>query len=98
MTRRHVVLLLAALAVVRAMGEGWLELDRPLAGIIPEWKADEGKRRVTVRMKLTKKLRTVLKRKRRLALRMAAKVRDPLGNTRSVKKVLRPRLARKRRR
>jgi hypothetical protein len=55
-------------------------------------------RRVTVRMKLTKKLRTVLKRKRRLALRMAAKVRDPLGNTRTVKKVLRPRLARKRRR
>lgn len=41
---------LAALAVVRAMGEGWLELDRPLAGIIPEWQSDPGKRRVTVRM------------------------------------------------
>jgi CubicO group peptidase (beta-lactamase class C family) len=41
---------LAALTVVRAMGEGWLELDQPLAGIIPEWQSDPGKRRVTVRM------------------------------------------------
>ncbi|MGL4399887.1 MAG: serine hydrolase domain-containing protein [Luteolibacter sp.] len=41
---------LAALAVVRAVGEGWIELDRPLADVIPEWRADAGKRRVTVRM------------------------------------------------
>ena len=41
---------LAALAVVRAAGEGWIELDRPLGNIIPEWRADAGKSRVTVRM------------------------------------------------
>jgi CubicO group peptidase (beta-lactamase class C family) len=41
---------LAALAVVRAAGEGWIELDRPLVDVIPEWRADAGKRRVTVRM------------------------------------------------
>jgi CubicO group peptidase (beta-lactamase class C family) len=41
---------LAALAVVRATQEGWLELDRPLGGILPEWRADAGKRRITVRM------------------------------------------------
>lgn len=41
---------LAALAVVGAVGEGWIELDRPLAGILPEWRTDAGKRRITVRM------------------------------------------------
>ena len=41
---------LTALAVVRATGEGWLELDRPLGETLPEWKSDSGKRRVTVRM------------------------------------------------
>ncbi len=41
---------LAALAVVRAVGEGWLELDRPLGENIPEWRADAIKHRVTVRM------------------------------------------------
>jgi CubicO group peptidase (beta-lactamase class C family) len=41
---------LAALAVVRAAGEGWIELDRPLGDTIPEWRTDERKRRVTVRM------------------------------------------------
>ncbi len=41
---------LAALAVVRAVGEGWLGLDRPLTDIVPEWQPDAGKRRVTVRM------------------------------------------------
>ncbi len=41
---------LAALAVVRATGEGWLELDQPLGGTLPEWRSDPEKRRVTVRM------------------------------------------------
>lgn len=41
---------LAALAVVRAVGEGWLALDQPLGGIVPEWQLDEEKSRVTVRM------------------------------------------------
>ena len=41
---------LAALAVVRAAGEGWIELDRPLIDVIPEWRSDPGKRLVTVRM------------------------------------------------
>ncbi len=41
---------LAALAVVQAAGEGWVELDRPLGDTIPEWRPDPEKRRVTVRM------------------------------------------------
>lgn len=41
---------LAALAVVRATQEGWLELDRPLGGILPEWRSDAEKRKITVRM------------------------------------------------
>jgi CubicO group peptidase (beta-lactamase class C family) len=41
---------LAALAVVRGTQEGWLELDRPLGGILPEWRTDPEKRRITVRM------------------------------------------------
>ncbi len=41
---------LAALAVVRAAGEGWIELDRQLGDSFPEWRSDPGKRRVTVRM------------------------------------------------
>lgn len=41
---------LAALAVVRAAAEGWIELDRPLGDTFPEWLADAEKRRVTVRM------------------------------------------------
>ena len=41
---------LAALAVVRGTGEGWLEPDRPLGELLPEWRSDPGKRRVTVRM------------------------------------------------
>lgn len=41
---------LAALVVVRATQEGLIRLDRPLGEILPEWRADEGKRRITVRM------------------------------------------------
>ena len=41
---------LAALAVVRAVGEGWLELDQPLGEIIPEWRSDARKAGITVRM------------------------------------------------
>ena len=41
---------LAALAVVRAAGEGWIQLDRPLNDIIPEWKSDVRKSTITVRM------------------------------------------------
>jgi CubicO group peptidase (beta-lactamase class C family) len=41
---------LAALAVVRAIGEGWLVPDNPLVDVIPEWRFDPAKRRVTVRM------------------------------------------------
>jgi CubicO group peptidase (beta-lactamase class C family) len=41
---------LAALAVVRAAAEGWIELDRPLGNVILEWRSDAGKSRVTVRM------------------------------------------------
>lgn len=41
---------LAALAVVRAAGEGWLELDQPLGEVLPEWSGDARKCRVTVRM------------------------------------------------
>lgn len=41
---------LAALAVVAAVGEGWIRLDRPLVDILPEWRADAGKRLITLRM------------------------------------------------
>ena len=41
---------LAALAVVRAVSEGWIELDRPLVDIIPEWRSDARKLSITVRM------------------------------------------------
>jgi CubicO group peptidase (beta-lactamase class C family) len=41
---------LAALAVVRATQEGLIGLDRPLGETLPEWRADEDKRRITVRM------------------------------------------------
>ena len=40
----------AALAAVRAIGDGWLSADAPLTDIIPEWKSDPAKSRVTVRM------------------------------------------------
>lgn len=41
---------LAALAVVRTVGDGWLTLDRPLVDLVPEWRNTAGKDRVTVRM------------------------------------------------
>ncbi|MEO5712139.1 MAG: serine hydrolase domain-containing protein [Luteolibacter sp.] len=41
---------LAALALVRAVGEGWIELDKPLVNIIPEWRTDARKRQITARM------------------------------------------------
>ncbi|MEO5917735.1 MAG: serine hydrolase [Luteolibacter sp.] len=41
---------LAALAVVEAAGQGWINLDRSLIDILPEWRSDAGKRRITVRM------------------------------------------------
>lgn len=40
----------AALAVVRVVGEGWMDLDAPLFGILPEWRMDPAKRRITARM------------------------------------------------
>lgn len=41
---------LAALAVVRAAGEGWLPLDGTLTDVIPEWRGDAAKSRITPRM------------------------------------------------
>lgn len=41
---------IAALAVVRAAGEGWLSLDSPLTDILPEWRGDAAKSPITVRM------------------------------------------------
>ncbi len=41
---------LAALLIVRAIGEGWLDPDAPLTGILPEWRNDPQKRQVTVRL------------------------------------------------
>jgi uncharacterized delta-60 repeat protein len=48
----------------------------------------------TVRLKLPKALRQLLRRKRKMTLRLTAKVKDPAGNTRTVKKRVRPRLKR----
>jgi CubicO group peptidase (beta-lactamase class C family) len=41
---------IAALAVVRAMSERWLDPDAPLTGEFPEWRNHPAKRRITVRM------------------------------------------------
>ena len=41
---------IAALAVVRAAGEGWLSTDSPLTDILPEWRSDAAKARITLRM------------------------------------------------
>ncbi len=43
---------LAALAAVRAVGEGWLDDGGPVAETISEWRGDARKRRITVRMLL----------------------------------------------
>ena len=48
----------------------------------------------TVRLRLPKGLRRQLARKRRVSLRLTAKVGDPAGNTRTVRKTLKPRLKR----
>jgi hypothetical protein len=45
----------------------------------------------TVRLKLPKRLRRTLRRQRKLALRVTATLRDPAGNTRTVRKTLSPR-------
>ena len=50
-----------------------------------------------VKLKLPKALRKLLKRKNKLSLRLTAKLRDPAGNTRTVKKTVKPKLKRKRR-
>jgi hypothetical protein len=57
-----------------------------------------GKARKTVKLRLPRVLRRVLKRKRKLSLRMTAKVTGPAGKTRTVKKKLTPRLKKQRRR
>ena len=56
--------------------------------------------RTRVRLRLPAALRRVLRRKGKLTLRLSARVGDPAGNTRTVKKTVAPRLkqARKRRR
>ena len=41
---------IAALAVTRAVAEGWLSLDGSLTDVIPEWRNDAAKSRVSVRM------------------------------------------------
>jgi len=51
-----------------------------------------------VKLKLPKTLRRLLKRTGKLKLRLTAKVKDPAGNTRSVKKQVTPRLKKQRRR
>ena len=49
-----------------------------------------------VRLKLSKPLRRLLKRKGKLSLRLTARVKDPAGNTRSVRKNVSPRLKKRR--
>ena len=50
--------------------------------------------RKTVKLKLPASLRRVLKRTGKLSLRLTARVKDPAGNTRTVKKKITPRLKR----
>ena len=54
--------------------------------------------RKTVKLRLPKALRKLLRRKHRLSLRLTAKVKDPAGHTRTVKKKIKPKLKLKRRR
>jgi hypothetical protein len=51
-----------------------------------------GGARKTVKLKLPKALRKLLKRKGKLTLRLAATVKDPAGNTRTVRKRVSPKL------
>jgi Ca2+-binding RTX toxin-like protein len=51
--------------------------------------------RRTIRLKLPSRLRRELARKRKLSLRLTARVRDPGGNARSVRKIVKPRLRRR---
>lgn len=51
--------------------------------------------RRTVELRLPKALRRELGRRRKLSLRLSASVRDPAGNTRTVRKTLKPRLRRR---
>ncbi len=55
------------------------------------------KSRKTVKLKLPASLRRVLKRTGKLSLTLTARVKDPAGNTRTVKKKVTPKLRRKRR-
>ena len=50
--------------------------------------------RKTVKLKLPASLRRVLKRTGKLSLRLTARVKDPAGNARTVKKKVTPRLKR----
>ena len=52
----------------------------------------------TVKLKLPKVLRRLLKRKHKLRLRLTAKVKDPAGHTRTIKKRVTPKLKKTRRR
>jgi hypothetical protein len=49
-----------------------------------------------VRLRLPRSLRRLLARERSLSLQLTARVQDPAGQTRSVTKAVRPRLARTR--
>jgi hypothetical protein len=51
--------------------------------------------RKTIRLRLPKALGRLLQRKGRLRLRLTAKVKDPAGNTRTVRKTVTPRLRRR---
>jgi Ca2+-binding RTX toxin-like protein len=53
--------------------------------------------RKTVNLSLPKSLRRLLKKRHKLTLAMSAKVKDPAGNSRTVKKTLKPKLKRKKR-
>jgi hypothetical protein len=50
----------------------------------------------TVKLKLPKALRRLLGRNHKLSLRLTAKVKDPAGHTRSVNKLVKPKLRKKR--
>jgi hypothetical protein len=52
----------------------------------------------TVKLKLPKSLRRVLKRKHKLSLRLTGTIKDPAGNNRTVRKTVKPKLKTRRRR
>jgi len=68
-----------------------------IAGSIARFFRDSAGARKTIKLALSKALRSELRRKRRLVLRLSVAVQDPAGNRRTVRRQVTPRLKGRRR-